>query len=107
MNAAKHEPPVKAGDIIAGKYRVERILGVGGMGFVIAATHLDLQEIRALKFMIPSALPDGEGIERFLREARAASRLRSEHVTRVHDVGRLADGTLFMDMEYLEGTDLG
>src|SRR5690348_7304747 len=42
MNAAKPEPPVKPGEIIAGKYRVERVLGVGGMGFVIAATHLDL-----------------------------------------------------------------
>jgi serine/threonine protein kinase len=99
--------PVRPGDIIAGKYRVERLLGKGGMGVVVAATHLDLLELRALKFMLPTALPDAETIERFLREARAASRLKTEHVARVHDVGRLPDGSLYMVMEYLEGSDLG
>jgi serine/threonine protein kinase len=99
--------PFLPGDIVAGKYRVERQLGAGGMGVVLAATHLDLLEPRALKFLSEAALEDAESVERFLREARAASRLKSEHVTRVFDVGRLPTGMPFMVMEYLEGTDLG
>ncbi len=105
MNPA--QSPVKPGDIVAGKYRVERVLGQGGMGVVVAATHLDLLEPRALKFMLPTALPDAETAERFLREARAASRLKSEHVARVHDVGRTEGGVPYIVMEYLDGIDLG
>lgn len=101
------QSPFLPGDVIAGKYRVERQLGAGGMGVVLAATHLDLLEPRALKFLSETALQDAESVERFLREARAASRLKSEHVTRVYDVGRLDTGMPFMVMEYLEGTDLG
>ncbi|HRI65079.1 MAG TPA: protein kinase, partial [Polyangium sp.] len=100
-------PPVQPGDIIAGKYRVDRILGMGGMGIVVAATHVELLEQRALKFLLPNAVTNAEAVERFLREARAASRLKSEHVARVHDVGKLDDGSPFMVMEYLEGYDLG
>jgi serine/threonine protein kinase len=98
--------PVKQGDVLAGKYRVERVLGIGGMGVVVAATHLELLELRALKFMLPSSLQSGEAVERFLREARAAARLRNEHVAKVHDVGRLENGAPYMVMEYLEGSDL-
>ena len=105
MNPA--QSPVKPGDVVAGKYRVERLLGQGGMGVVVAATHLDLLEPRALKFMLPTALPDAETAERFLREARAASRLKSEHVARVHDVGRTEGGVPYIVMEYLDGIDLG
>src|SRR5262245_32497698 len=100
------EAPVKRGDVLAGKYRVESVLGVGGMGVVVAATHLDLLETRAIKLMLPEALESADSVERFLREARASSRLESEHVARVHDVGRLDDGSPYMVMEYLEGTDL-
>ena len=99
--------PVREGEVLAGKYRVERVLGVGGMGVVVAATHLDLLELRALKFMLPTALDNAEAVERFLREARAAARLRSEHVAKVHDVGRLDNGAPYMVMEYLAGADLG
>ncbi len=99
--------PVREGEVLAGKYRVERILGVGGMGVVVAATHLDLRELRALKFMLPTALGNAEAVERFLREARATARLRSEHVAQVHDVGRLENGAPYMVMEYLAGADLG
>ncbi len=105
MNAPT--PPVKPGDIVAGKYRVDRILGMGGMGVVVAATHVELLEHRALKFLLPNAVTNAEAIERFMREARAASRLKSEHVTRVHDVGKLEDGAPYMVMEYLHGYDLG
>jgi len=98
--------PVEQGDILAGKYRVERVLGVGGMGVVVAATHIELLELRALKFMLPNALNDAEATERFVREARAAARLKSEHVAKVHDVGRLENGAPYMVMEYLEGDAL-
>jgi eukaryotic-like serine/threonine-protein kinase len=94
------------GEIIAGKYRVERVLGVGGMGVVVAAQHVRLDEKVALKFLLPEALVNGEAVSRFEREARAASKIKSEHVARVSDVGTLDNGSPYMVMEYLEGTDL-
>jgi serine/threonine-protein kinase len=98
--------PVKEGDILAEKYRVERVLGIGGMGAVVAARHLDLDELRALKFMLPKVSADQEAAKRFLREARAAARLKSENVATIHDVGRLEGGEPYMVMEYLDGEDL-
>lgn len=94
------------GDLIAGKYRVERILGQGAMGMVVAAMHVELHELRAIKFMLPTALGDAEGVERFLREARACAKLKTKHVATVYDVGRLDNGAPYIVMEYLEGSDL-
>jgi serine/threonine-protein kinase len=99
--------PVSQGDVLAGKYRVDRILGVGGMGVVVAATHLQLDQRVALKFMLPQGLQHPALVERFAREARAAVRLKSDHVARVLDVGTLDTGSPYMVMEYLEGSDLG
>ena len=99
--------PVREGDVIAGKYRVERVLGQGGMGIVVAARHTELGERVALKFLLPGALSKPQVVERFLREARAAVKIKSEHVARVSDVGRLPDGAPYMVMEFLEGRDLG
>jgi serine/threonine-protein kinase len=99
--------PVANGDVLAGKYRVDRILGVGGMGVVVAATHLQLDQKVALKFMLPLGLAQPELVERFSREARAAVRLKSDHVARVLDVGTLESGSPYMVMEYLDGSDLG
>lgn len=96
----------REGDIFADKYRIERVLGVGGMGVVLAATHIDLGERRAIKLMHATGSDDSEYVMRFLREARALARLRGEHIARVHDVGRLGDGVPYMVIEYLEGTDL-
>src|SRR5262245_16305155 len=76
---------VEVGQLIAGKFRVERVLGVGGMGVVMAARHVELDEIRAIKLMHRELLEQAALVERFLREARAAVRLRSEHVARVLD----------------------
>ena len=102
-----HEPPpVKAGDVLDGKFRVERVLGVGGMGVVIAATHLDLNEVRAVKYILPGKGDNSKLVERFLREARAAVKLKSHHVVRVFDVGRFQSGEPYMVMEYLQGSDL-
>ncbi len=97
---------VREGDILAGKYRVERVLGVGGMGVVVAAHHLQLDEKVALKFLLPEALANAEAVARFAREARAAVKIKSEHVARVSDVGTLQNGAPYMVMEYLEGGDL-
>ncbi len=99
-------PSVQVGDLLAGKYRVERILGVGGMGIVVAARHVDLRELRAIKLMLADFAAHPDAVERFLREARAAVRLKSEHVAKVHDVGRLESGAPYMVMEHLEGCDL-
>ena len=98
--------PVKPGDTLAGKFRVERVLGVGGMGVVLQAMHLDLGQPVALKLMLREMLDNAEAVARFLREARAAARLQSEHVVRVLDVGRLGSGEPFMVMEMLRGRDL-
>ena len=98
--------PVKVGDVLAGKYEVERVLGFGGMGVVVAAKHIHLGERVAIKFLLAQALKKPEVVERFLREGRAAVRIKSEHVARVFDVGKLDDGAPYMVMEFLEGADL-
>jgi tRNA A-37 threonylcarbamoyl transferase component Bud32 len=100
------EAGVEIGDVLAGKYRVERILGVGGMGVVVAAHHLILDEKVAIKFLLPDMLSNQEVVVRFAREAKAAVKIKSEHVARVIDVGSLDTGAPFIVMEYLDGTDL-
>jgi serine/threonine-protein kinase len=97
---------VHEGQILAGKFRIERVLGQGGMGVVVAATHIQLEERVALKFLLPEALSNPEAVARFAREARAAVKIKSEHVARVSDVGTLDSGSPYMVMEYLEGQDL-
>jgi serine/threonine-protein kinase len=97
---------VKAGDVLANKYRVDRVLGVGGMGVVVAAHHLQLDDRVAIKFLLPETLHNEEAVARFAREARAAVKIKSEHVARVTDVGTLENGAPYMVMEYLEGEDL-
>lgn len=97
---------VSPGDVLAGKYRVERVLGVGGMGVVVAAEHIQLRERVALKFLHPEVVKDEDAVRRFLREAQSAVRIKSEHVARVTDVGTLENGAPYMVMEYLTGIDL-
>jgi len=99
--------PVREGDLLAGKYRIERVLGVGGMGVVVAARHEQLGQLVAIKFVREDALGNEDAIERFLREARSAVRLKSDHVARVIDVGKLDSGAPYMVMEFLDGDDLG
>jgi serine/threonine-protein kinase len=97
---------VRPGEVVAGKYRVERVLGVGGMGVVVAAHHIQLDEPVALKFLLPQATRNPEAVARFIREARAAVKIKSEHVARVSDVGQLESGAPYMVMEFLQGGDL-
>jgi serine/threonine-protein kinase len=106
-----HEPecelpfPARLGETL-GKYRLDRIVAAGGMGLVVAATHLQLDQPVAIKFMSPLLADDGANVRRFLQEARAAAKLRSEHVVRVHDVDTLPTGTPYIVMELLEGEDM-
>jgi serine/threonine protein kinase len=97
--------PLRAGDVVVDKYRIERHLGAGGMGVVVEATHLQLNQPVALKFLVDSGFEPDVAAERFLREARATFRLRSEHTVRVMDVGTLPTGQPFMVMELLVGKD--
>ena len=94
------------GDVVGGKYRVDRVIGRGGMGTVLAVRHLGLDEARALKLMLPRGLELPQARERFFREARAAAKLRNQHAVAVHDVGVLPDGFPYIEMELLEGCDL-
>ncbi len=98
--------PVEKGQILAGKYRVERVLGEGGMGVVVAATDTQLERKVAIKFLLPEYAEHGEAGARFMREARAAVKIQSEHIARVIDVNKMENGSPYMVMEYLEGGDL-
>jgi serine/threonine-protein kinase len=94
------------GDVLGGKYRVERVIGRGGMGIVVAARHLALHQIVAIKVLPDEQAKDVESVARFLREARAVVRLKSEHAIKVTDVGRRKSGAPYFVMELLEGEDL-
>ena len=96
---------VRPGQVIDGRYKVERVLGQGGMAVVVAARHLELDELVAIKVILPGRASSPDARERFAREARAAVKIKSEHVARVMDVGTLDDGTPYMVMEYLDGDD--
>lgn len=101
------EDVVREGDVLDGKFRVERVLGRGGMGIVVVAQHLQLGQRVAIKFLRPEAIASAEVVARFQREARAAAQLQSENVVRVTDVARLDSGVPYMVMEFLRGSDLG
>jgi len=97
---------IRRGEVIGGKYRIEGVLGVGAMGIVYAAHHLQLDERVALKALRSELVAYPDAVKRFSREAQAAAKIKNEHVTRVFDVGELPDGTPYIVMESLEGEDL-
>jgi serine/threonine-protein kinase len=94
------------GTILLGKYRVEDVIGTGGMGRVVRASHLYLQQSVAIKVLLSEMAQNASTVSRFLREAQATAQLKSEHIARVIDVGTLPDGTPLIVMEYLTGNDL-
>ena len=94
------------GTLLLGKYRIDALIGTGGMGNVVRASHLYLQQPVAIKPLLPEMAASSSTVQRFLREAQATVKLRSEHIARVMDVGTSEDGVPFMVMEYLEGNDL-
>jgi serine/threonine-protein kinase len=109
LAAGVGEPDFQAhfapGTILDGRYRVERVLGSGGMGVVALATHTELDHKVALKLLHPRALSSPEAVSRFVREAKAAARAFGDHVVRVLDVARLESGEPYIAMELLEGKD--
>ena len=98
---------LRPGEVVDGRYRVEAYLGGGGMASVYRATHVVLEQPVALKIVSPQIREVPGVAARFIREARAATSLKGEHVARVFDVGTMADGAPYMVMEFLEGKDLG
>ena len=94
------------GTVLDHRFVVERVLGQGGMGIVVAARHQALRKTVAIKMMRPEYSVSPELAQRFLREARAAARLRSEHAIRVTDVDVFASGVPYFIMEYWSGLDL-
>jgi len=96
----------RPGEVIAGRYRVEEVIGRGGMGLVLRAQDTTLGRVVAIKTMLPRAMGSPEARKRFDLEARAAVKLRSEHAIRLYDVGLLPDGTPYHVLELLEGEDL-
>jgi serine/threonine-protein kinase len=97
---------IAEGQTLANKYRVERVIGTGGMGVVVVARHVHVGERVAIKVLRPDVALGPVAVARFLREARAAMRLRSEHVVRVFDADLLSGSVPYIVMEYLAGRDL-
>jgi serine/threonine protein kinase len=95
------------GEVLDGKYRIEHLLGEGGMGAVAKATHMLRRAPVALKFMSPAVLALQGAMERFVNEGVAASQIDSDHVVKVFDVGRMPNGAPYLVMEFLDGCDLG
>ncbi len=94
------------GRVVDGRYRIERVLGVGGMGIVVAAHDAEAEARVAIKFLVSEATSDREAQERFVREAKAALKVGGEHVARVLDAGNLGNGAPYIVMEHLDGEDL-
>ena len=93
MNASSPSPYPVPGDVIDGKYQIEKMLGEGGMGAVAKAQHLLRRAPVALKFMSPNVMTLPGAVERFLNEGVAASQIDSDHVVHIFDVGKLPSGS--------------
>jgi predicted Ser/Thr protein kinase len=92
--------------LIAGRFRIEREIGTGGMGTVYLATHLDLERPVAVKIIRPEFAADADVSDRFLREARTMAKLRHPNAAMIFDAGNLPDGRYFIVMEFVEGETL-
>jgi serine/threonine protein kinase len=97
----------RPGDLLAGKYRIDRAVASGGMAAIFAAEHVVLGQRVAVKVLFAESARNPETVERLLREARASARLQTAHVARVLDAGVLDNTAPFLVMEYLDGRDLG
>lgn len=104
--APESELPVPVGELLGGKYTVERMFAEGGMGIVCLGRHVQLDQPVAIKFLRRALSGRPTIVQRFLNEARALAALRSEHVVRVMDVGQLESGRPYLVMEHLEGLHL-
>ena len=103
---APAEGPLRTGEVLAGRYQIDGVLGAGGMGVVYAARDLELEELVALKLLrAPSGSEDAAALDRFRHELRLARRISHPHVVRTHDIGEAA-GRRFITMEYVDGWSL-
>ena len=103
----QRQPPLQPGDELAGKYRIDTVIGAGAMGVVVRAWHIELEQQVAIKFLYPEFARNADGAERFRREGRAAAKIKNQHVARVLDVGTLEGKNIpYIVMEHLEGRDL-
>jgi|GEM_PF-665281 len=103
---ANFVPPFQEGQLLLEKYRVERLIGTGGIGYVMSALNIGIEERVALKFLRPEFLSNAEAVRRFTTEARLAAKIQHAHVARVIDVGSLPDAGPFIVMDLLVGRDL-
>src|SRR5690606_1408095 len=94
------------GRVVAGRYRVQRKLGEGGMGRVYLAEHVRMGRRCALKVLNPGLLNSSDAISRFAREAASASRINHRNVASIYDFGETVDGITYLAMEYAEGERL-
>ncbi len=94
------------GRMLADKYVIEHVIGDGGLGVVLKARHQQLDQHVAIKHLKPFAAARPDVVERFMREARLAAKIKNEHAVKVHDVDTSERGVPYMVMEYLEGRDL-
>src|SRR5262245_7790269 len=101
MNSGVH-----VGMVLGNTYRLEKLLGEGGMGSVYEATHLRVPRKFAVKMLNPDVIGNRQIFERFQREAEIASSLGSEHITQVFDFNHADDGSPYMVLELLQGEDL-
>lgn len=106
MHAPQPSPYPMPGEVIDGKYKVEKTLGQGGMGAVVKAVHLVLRAPVALKFMNPQYIDLPGAVDRFLNEGVASKAIASDHVLHVDDVGKLPSGAPYLVMACLDGRDL-
>jgi serine/threonine protein kinase len=106
LRQGPREEDVPEGTLLAGRYRAEKVLGVGGMGVVVRVRRLQDATLHAFKLLRPSVARDETATARFLREAAAAKRITSPHVVTISDVGTLDSGVPFFVMEYLDGVTL-
>ncbi|MEI7892534.1 MAG: serine/threonine-protein kinase [Myxococcales bacterium] len=98
--------PSPLGSVIGGRYRIERPLGEGGVGTVYEATHIHLHKRVAVKVLRPEMAEQGHIVARFEREAIAASRVEHPNIAAATDFGRLDDGSFFLVLEFVDGTNL-
>lgn len=101
---ASSEPII--GSVLDGKYKVERLLGRGGMGEVYAGTHLRLERAVAIKVLHGALNDNASFVARFAREARTAAKLEHPNAVHVYDFGSLEDGSTYLVMEFIEGVTL-
>jgi eukaryotic-like serine/threonine-protein kinase len=106
MDPLPHDAPDLRGHVVGGKYRVEKLIGAGGMGTVWQGVHVSLGHKVAIKFIKPAYASHPDARKRFEIEARAAAKLRTKHAVQVHDFGVTEEAIPYLVMEYLEGRSL-